>query len=141
MSDFDTAGRMSGCHAIATLKHVAGRANELQALRDRVEELEAILGLAGVAGIEHLPLTRSQAAILGMLCRRDFCSRDSLFVALYGARTEVLQPEVRVIDVYICRIRRLLGERGIVIQNRWGVGWWLKAEDKAKVRLWIAEHA
>jgi hypothetical protein len=131
---------MNGCHAIATLKHVAGSANELQALRDRVEELEAILGLTGV-GVEHLPLTRSQAAILGMLCRRDSCSRDSLFVALYGARTEVLQPEVGIIDVFLWRMRRLLGERGIVIQNRWGVGWWLKAEDKAKVRLWIAEHA
>lgn len=110
---------------------------ELIRLRDRVEELERVLGvdrnltsrLRDAFGIEP-----GMAPVLGMLLKRNFVSHDSLYTVLFAGRPECDWPEPKLMDVQICKLRRVLKRHGISIKTRWGEGWLMSSEDKAKVR-------
>lgn len=112
--------------------------NELQTLRDRVQELEELLGYSvrdvGLAGLPLPPLARS---MLGVLYKSHIASREHLFTALYGMRPEADQPEITIIDVQLCKLRKQLAKQGIAITLSRTAGWYLKPDDKEKVRLWI----
>lgn len=111
--------------------------SEVQRLRDRVEELERVLGvdesltsrLRTVFGLEP-----GQSEVLGMLMKRNFVTHDSLYTVLYGGRPECDWPEEKIMDVQICKLRRKLKKHGVEVKTRWGEGWWMPAAEKSKVR-------
>jgi DNA-binding response OmpR family regulator len=119
--------------------------SEIQALRDRIEQLEGVLGVdrstAGrirdALGVEPL-----HAQILGMLISRDFVTRDGLYTVLYQGRPECEWPEDKILDVQICKLRAHLKRRDIdlPIQTKWGEGWSMTREAKAWLRAIIAGH-
>lgn len=110
---------------------------ETQRLRDRIEELERVLGvdrsltskLRDVFGLEP-----GLSPILGMLMQRIFVSHSSLYTVLYANRPECDWPEPKILDVQICKLRRKLKKIGASIDTRWGEGWMMTAANKAKVR-------
>lgn len=123
---------------ICTLKYFAGRANELYLLRDRVAELENLLGIGEA---EHwqlttLGFTKSEATVLGVILKRNGpASRDYIFTAMYGSTMECDQPELKLIDVWISKINSKLERRfGFRIVNVLGIGWRILEENKAKLR-------
>lgn len=122
--------------AIESLKHFAGKANELQSLRDRVEELEELLGIAGepFEAFHSLPLTPPQKAILGLLYKGKMVRRETAYTAIYGGRAECDQPDERIIDVRLVVVRKVLSQFDIFIETQWGVGWFMTAENKEKLR-------
>jgi hypothetical protein len=111
--------------------------DEVQRLRDRVDELEQILGvdlsltsrLRGVLGI-----TRDQARMLGLLLNRNMVTHDAMFTVLYGDRPECDQPQPKVMDVQLCKLRKVTSQRGVDIKTLVGEGWQMLPEDKTKVR-------
>src|SRR3954447_23452497 len=111
-----------------------------QLVRDRVEELERVLGvdrsltsrLRDVFGLEP-----GLSPILGMLMKRTFVSHSSLYTVLYAGRPECDWPSAKVMDVQICKLRRKLRKHGVSIETRWGEGWSMTMADKAKVRTVI----
>lgn len=122
-----------------------GHPDELQRLRDRVEELEEVIGLseASSQAFRRCKLAPSPATIVNMLYRRNHpLLRSQIFRALYGARLESDQPEEeRIIDVHLSRVRTWLKSLGIKVQNTYGGGWWLLAADKEKIRLELERNA
>jgi len=86
---------------------------EIARLRRKVDDLEFRLqsleeGMGGVPiQFRALGLTLSEARVLGLLVHRQFCTREAIFTMLYGNRDEA--PEHKVIDVYICKLRKKLG--------------------------------
>lgn len=110
---------------------------EIERLRDRVEELERVLGadralssrLRDVFGLEP-----GLAPILGMLMKRAFVSHSSLYTVLYAGRPDCDWPDEKVMDVQICKLRRKLKKIGAVIETKWGEGWLMTAANKAMVR-------
>lgn len=113
---------------------------ETQRLRDRIEELERVLGvdrsltskLRDVFGLEP-----GLSPILGMLMKRAFVSHSSLYTVLYSGRPECDWPDAKVMDVQICKLRRKLKKIGVTIETRWGDGWMMSNANKAKVRAVI----
>jgi DNA-binding winged helix-turn-helix (wHTH) protein len=102
--------------------------SELEQLRDRVEQLEGVLGLN-----LHLPslnLTALQSKIFGIMMTREIVSRDMFLDAIYGDRPE---PDPKTIEVHLTLLRRKLSPHGICIRNSYGIGWYLTAADKAKL--------
>ena len=113
-------------------------ATELERLREendllrlRVEELEGILLRQEVPFC--IGLTRKQAQVLSVLMARPIASRPELMTALYSLAVED-PPADKIIDLFVMKLRRALAPHGVAIRTRWGQGWFLTNEDKAKVR-------
>jgi two-component system cell cycle response regulator CtrA len=83
---------------------------------------------ATVSG-KPVPLTGKEYACLEFLAtRRGMTVTKEMFLAhLYGGRDE---PEMKIIDVFICKLRRKLSEAGAppVIETVWGRGYTIPTE-------------
>jgi hypothetical protein len=115
---------------------------DIQALHDRLEQYEALLGvdrstvgrIRDAFGIEPL-----HAQMLGMFFAREFVTRDGLYTVLYEGRPESEWPNEKMLDVQLSKLRKALKEGGhdIIIQTKFGEGWWMEAGEKAKLRAVI----
>jgi ribosome biogenesis SPOUT family RNA methylase Rps3 len=100
--------------------------SELQRLRDRVEELEQILGMdeddvsliRQVTGLAHMPAT--MVSILYR--RRVILTKETLHQAIYGGVAECDQPQVRVLDSLIHQARKALRPYDVNIHTAYGGG-------------------
>jgi len=105
--------------------------DEVFALKERVRDLEALVGLHW-APPRVLGLTRTQAQLFGLLIRhRTLCTYEMILTALYGERTD--PPGVEVIRAHITHIRRLLEPHGLTVRRLWGSGYYLTPEDIARI--------
>ena len=109
---------------------------ENETLRERIAQLEAQLR----GGDRYVPvewgLTRSEATMVLALSTRQQCSKDMLMQALYsGGVDEGAKP--KIVDVFICKIRKKLKPFGVDIATIWGLGY---ALDPA-TREMLAEKA
>ncbi len=119
-------------------------ADELQRLRDRVEELEEILGISLETPAAFCMRGRyvSRAHCWRLLCflaKRDLLTRSAGAALLYGDRDVDDRPHPKIFDVLICQLRRHLRPFDITIATAWGEGWYLDAENRARARALI-EH-
>jgi DNA-binding response OmpR family regulator len=109
---------------------------ETARLRDRVEELERLLGMRPV-----LPrlwgLTRLEADVFGLLLRRQVMSHTQLFEAIWGGDSE---RNPQIVQVILCKLRAKLRPLGIAIRNEYGVGYFLPPDSRAAARALLAAH-
>lgn len=109
-----------------------------QQLQDRVQELEALLGV-GDDDVSRLltvlDATPQQCEMVGFMLKRSVAMRSAMFTVLFGARPECDQPEIKLIDVQMVKVRAALEKVGIAVRTEWGSGGWsLSRADKAKLR-------
>lgn len=103
------------------------QAARIRQLLDQNEQLrDQIAVLQETVLPETLPdtlvgLTRSESVVLGLLARRAFASKAQIYAALYAGKGEDRDP--KVVDVFICKIRRALENTGIEIETVWGEGY------------------
>lgn len=107
---------------------------ENEELRERIMRLEAELW--GVAPIPvEFGLSSKEEMVLGCLLQRPEASKDAVMLALYGNDPSGdKEPEIKIVDVFICKIRAKLKPFGIKIGTHWGRGYFLGAEAKAAIR-------
>jgi len=109
---------------------------EAERLRDRIEVLEHELGIRGFLPPVEWRLTGSEARIFGVLLARELPTKALCMAALYSDRIDD-EAEIKIVDVYVCKIRAKLKPFGIGIETRWGVGYFLTSETKAAVRAML----
>ncbi len=104
---------------------------ENERLREQIARLEAALGLGFIAPLEW-HLTGAEARIMGALATRDLLTKDAAMAVLYRdfGREEA---EVKIVDVFICKIRKKVAPFGIRIETLWGQGYYLTADQRAAV--------
>lgn len=118
----------------------------IERLRDRIEELETVLGI-GRDDVEvyrrAFGLTRDQAKILGLIAKRNVTvTRAAIHTVLYGTRPDCDQPEdLKIIDVHVCKLRKPLRDAGVEIKSDWGTGYYMMQADKAKMRAFLAANS
>lgn len=102
-------------------------------LREKVRQLEELLA----AGVLRIPrefgLTGTEETILGVLLSHEMGTVDQFLHALYYGRGDD-SPGGNIVNVYICRLRKKLGEYGIEIKTVWGRGYSLTKDSKAIIR-------
>ena len=100
--------------------------SELQRLRNRVEELELILGMGqdDVSLIRQVTgLTQMPATLVSILYRRRVTlTKETLHQAMYGGMAECDQPQVRVLDSLIHQARKALRPFSVEISTVYGGG-------------------
>ncbi len=118
---------------IARLRAIVRRANGHPDTIIRTRGLEINLDTRTVT-VDGQPLyaTRREYAILELLSLRkgSTLTKEMIMSHLYGGMDE---PEIKIIDVYICKLRRKLSAAGgeNVIETDWGRGYMLCEPDPA----------
>jgi hypothetical protein len=112
--------------------------SETEQLRNRLEELQGLLGVGNddvSRLLTVLDATPQQCEMIGFMLRRAIATRTALHTVLFGGRPECDQPEMKLIDVQMVKVRASLKKLGIDIRTEWGSGGWaLAGADKAKLR-------
>jgi hypothetical protein len=115
---------------------------EAERLQHRVQELEALLGVGNddvSRLLTVLDATPQQCEIVGFMLKRAVATRSALYTVLFGARPDCDQPEIKLVDVQMVKVRAALKKVGIDVNTEWGSGGWaLKAADKVKLRAMMA---
>lgn len=106
--------------------------DENDELRERVRQMEEALGYRAEMPLE-LGLTASEAKVLGYLYTVEMARKDGIMAALYADRPNEV-PELKIADVYVCKIRNKVKGFGIQILTRWGSGWYLTKESKIIIK-------
>ena len=80
---------------------------------------------AGRVFVDGSPLpasfTRHEAMLLLAIVSTEFvATKEQLLNAVYGGRDE---PEAKIIDVFVCKIRHKLGEHRGAVETIWGRGY------------------
>lgn len=103
--------------------------SELQQLRDRVEELEELLGLRTKLNAPF-PLGPTERRLLGILLAHAgrVLSREFILRAGWG-----LDIMPRIVDTYVMRLRR----HQIDIRTELGVGYYLPLQEKERLKQWF----
>lgn len=120
------------------VRSVDPRDAEIERLRNRVMDLEGLLGLTEVRPSEVKGLSPAEVKVLLLLLRRDFVGRDTVRIAISprGAECETYAA------TYICKLRRKLGaDLRRCIQTSWGTGFFISAKDKPRIRGWLEERS
>ena len=116
---------------IARLQH------ENEVLRDRVFQLETEFGI----NLEPPPpfdLTASEARVFGILLARDYCSKEQVMTALYAHQPRD-EPDIKIVDVYVCKIRRKVEPVGVQIETVWGHGYKISKDMKNRAKSLIEQ--
>jgi DNA-binding response OmpR family regulator len=99
--------------------------SEVEALRARIEQLEAALNQNSKQYTAKFRLTPSLANVLGLLVSLPYVDADTV-----QERLELFTN----MKVAICRLRKELAPHGIEIKSRRFSGYWLDDADKQKIK-------
>ncbi len=119
---------------------------EVELLREENAQLKRELALNRDRDLEaafsaRWKLTVQEAKLVSHLYRRsgNLVTKESLLHAMYGGRADDA-PEIKIIDVFVCKARRKMG--GDPIQTIWGRGYGLTAyglERCAETLCWFKQ--
>ncbi|MDB5620539.1 helix-turn-helix domain-containing protein [Tardiphaga sp.] len=108
-------------------------------LRDRIAQLEDTLGM-GFDSPAWMALTGNEAKLFGLLMARDAVTKSGAMDILYGLGPDADVAEEKIIDVFICKMRKKLDAFEIPIETNWGQGYFMTEASKQRARNLIEEH-
>lgn len=117
---------------IAALEEIKRLTAEVASLRQAVTTLNA----GPVVPIE-LRLTKCETGMLEALMAPGATtkSKEQLLAAAYSDRYATGdEPEIKIVDVFICKLRKKLKPFGIEVETVWGQGYHLPPESRAILR-------
>lgn len=107
-------------------------------LRQRVGELEGLLGLR-FESPPQLGLTRQESKIFGLLMKLPLVAKETAIRELYLHSQD--EAEIKIVDVFVCKMRKKLEPHGIEILTQWGQGYYLDKTNKARADALLKELA
>ena len=107
--------------------------NRIEMLEERIRQLEDTLSPQTAQVRVEWSLTQSEARVFAHLTTREQATKQSIMLAMYSDRIDI-EPEIKIVDVFICRMRKKLKPFGIEILTIWGAGYALKDREQFLVR-------
>jgi len=77
-------------------------------------------------------LSVKEAEVLATLASGKTCSKEYLHTVLYSTRGDDA-PELKIIDVFICKIRNKVARYGVKIQTSWGIGYFVSNPESLQI--------
>jgi DNA-binding response OmpR family regulator len=83
-----------------------------------------------VAGGKFALLTGSETDVLTILARAfpRIVTKQAIMDGLYGDQNE--EPDIKIVDVFICKLRKKIAPLGVEIDTAWGNGYGLRVQKK-----------
>ena len=106
---------------------------ENEELRDRVAQLEEALGMRFDAPA-WMGLTVNEAKLFGLLMARDAVTKSGAMDVLYGLGPDADVAEEKIIDAFVCTLRKKLDPFEIPVETNWGQGYFMTEASKQKAR-------
>lgn len=110
-------------------------------LRAEVASLREQLITAGEEPAAPIPLawglTTTEARVLEPLLRREAVARDTLMNLMYGHCAD--PPAEKIIDVWMCKIRKKIAPLGATIQSKWGFGYYIPKDERLMLKRMAEE--
>lgn len=98
------------------------QAQQIYELRERIRRLETALAPTNIEVRLEWCLTASEARVFAYLASRDQATKAQIMTALYADRIDE-DPEIKIVDVFICKLRKKLAPFGVSITTLWGRGY------------------
>lgn len=118
---------------------IAALEAENNTLRARVADMEAMLGISAAAPLAF-GLTWHEARLFGFLLNRELLTKDAAMTVLYGNMPDADSvPEIKIVDVFICKLRAKLKRFALGIETKHGQGHWMTQQMKARARAVLAQ--
>lgn len=117
-------------------EYVAALEADNENLRARIQELEALCG-ASFESPPHFQLTGKESTIFGLLLKLPLVRKEAFMQELYPHQQD--EAEIKIVDVFICKLRTKLEPFGLQIETQWGQGYFMTKETKAAAEQLIAE--
>lgn len=112
--------------------------DELSQARDRIEELEQLLGMKVPKPRPFKGMPDIRWNLLCLLVKHKMVTREMAFSALYGGRPEADQPaNLLIINTSVSRLNRAI--KPIRIKTARHVGYYLEKEDRQKIKSMMGE--
>jgi DNA-binding response OmpR family regulator len=109
-------------------------------LRDRVAQLEEALGMA-FDSPAFMGLSGNEAKLFGLLMSREAVTKSGAMDVLYGlSASDGDIAEEKIVDVFLCKLRKKLDVFEIPIETNWGQGYFMTEHAKQKARTLIEQH-
>lgn len=74
-----------------------------------------------------------ESRIIVILLKETFCSKDKIYNFIYYKATGDKAAGLKIIDVFVCKLRPKLKPFDIKIKTQWGVGYYMLKEHKQKI--------
>jgi two-component system cell cycle response regulator CtrA len=84
----------------------------------------------------EIGLTTQEARIVAALyvAKGGVVTRERLFYALYYDQID--QPEPKIVDVFVCKLRKKMKNYGLEVLTSWGRGYYLDAASIDIIQAW-----
>jgi DNA-binding response OmpR family regulator len=93
-----------------------------------------IAGLTVTEVPQMLRLTRQEESVFKALMARAECTKVQLLEAAWPTKVGMAdEPDIKIVDVFVHKLRKKLGPHGIAILTRFGHGYSMPPESKAAV--------
>lgn len=126
-------------HSCAFCRRQAHRVEELE---ERIRQLTGELHATEYVAPHDLGLSMTQTRMLGLMLRHDrVVSADTLFEATRNRVTRRTEPDQKLMQVNIHKLREKLKPHGLVIETIFGFGWRLTNESRAALLNWQHNEA
>lgn len=102
-------------------------------LQAKLDAMSASIDMGTTYLQRLLGLTPNEAAILQLMADGLVRTKEQIMTALYWDRiADEEVPEIKIVDVWVCKIRKKIVGTGIIVETMWGRGYWLEGTDKLK---------
>ena len=107
---------------------------EIEEKDERIRQLEVSLGVSNIDDHAiYFDLTPQEAVCFGVLLKNRAPRRSAFMHALYSHKVEDEVGE-KIIDVFVCKLRKKLASHDIEIKTHWGDGYEMPEASKERAR-------
>lgn len=103
---------------------------ENEDLREQLRYVKELISPPGLIFPQRWRLTGKEATLLRALMAAVSITKERLLAALYDAEPEV---EIKIVDVFVCKLRAKLARDGVKIDTIWGCGYKIDQRMKAVI--------
>jgi two-component system cell cycle response regulator CtrA len=108
-------------------------------LRDRIDALEAALGMTITPWV-GLGLTPTEARLFGLLVSREQATKAQMLAAIEKPGADDA-PEIKIVDVLVCKVRKKIALFGLSIETVWGHGYRMPPLSRERAKALIERAA
>ncbi len=98
--------------------------------RERIRQLEELLVPDGTRVPKEWCLTAKEARVFSHLTTRELATKKTIMQALYFDLHSDEEPQVKIVDVFVCKLRKKLKPYDVKIETVWGQGYSLVDREK-----------